>query len=84
MNQLAARKQLLVREAKLHREILALEGLNIRETVDRTRVNLQSNRWWLIGGFACAGWLLSGRLAGISRWIPAATTAARIVQRLRG
>ena len=84
MNQLAARKQLLVREAKLHREILALEGLNIRETVDRTRANLQANRWWLIGGFACVGWLLSGRLAGISRWMPAAMTAARIAQRLRG
>lgn len=84
MNHLAARKQLLVREAKLHREILALERLNIRETIDRTRENLQSNRWWLIGGFACVGWLLSGRLAGIAKWMPAAMTAARIAQRFRG
>ena len=84
MNHLAARKQLLVREAKLHREIIALERLNIGETVNRTRDNLQSNRWWLIGGFACAGWLLSGRLAGIAKWMPAAMTAARIAQRFRG
>lgn len=84
MNHLAARKQLLVREAKLHREILALEGLNIRESVDRTRATLQANRWWLIGGIACVGWLLSGRLSGIARWVPAARTALRIAQGFRG
>jgi hypothetical protein len=84
VNDLAARKLLLVRQAQLYREILALERLSISETLDNVRGQLQSRRWWLIGGVACVGWLLSGRLSGIARWVPAALSAMRFAQKLRG
>lgn len=84
MNDLAARKELLIRQSQLYREILALERQSFAESADNLREQLQAKRWWLIGGVACFGWLFANRLGGIARWLPTALAAAKFAQRLRG
>jgi len=83
VNDLAARKLLLVREAQIHREIIAVERMSIKESVDHARLQVSTHRWLLIGGLACAGWLLSSKLSGIARWVPIALKAAQFAKRLR-
>jgi hypothetical protein len=88
MNELAARKKLLIRQSQLYREILALERQTFAESADDIRENIreqfQTKRWWLIGGVACLGWLFAKRFGGVTRWLPTALAAAKFAQRLRG
>jgi FlaA1/EpsC-like NDP-sugar epimerase len=84
LNRLAERKRLLVLQADLHRHLIASERLRWQERVDTAREQVQTGRWWLIVGAAVAGWLLVRRLGGVARWLPAALTAARLAQSLRG
>jgi hypothetical protein len=83
VNKLADRKLLLIRQAELYREILVLEQRAAVETIDHFRVQFRSTRWWLLGGVACAGWLLSSKFAGLARWVPTALAVARFAQRSR-
>jgi hypothetical protein len=84
MNSLADRKRLLIRQAQIYRELVTLERENLSASIDNTRAQFRSTRWWLIGGMACAGWLLSTKLSGIAKWVPTALAAARYAQQLRG
>jgi hypothetical protein len=84
MNDFTARKQLLIRQSQLYREMLALERLSITESVENVRGQLDSKRWWLIGGVAVMGWLFAKRVGGVARWLPAVLAAAKFAQRLRG
>jgi hypothetical protein len=84
MNDLAARKQLLLRQSQLYRELFALERQSFAESADNLREQFQAKRWWLIGGVAVVGWLFAKRLGGIARWLPTALAAAKFARRLRG
>ena len=83
INDLAARKLLLVRQAEIYREILTLERLNMKASIVNSGTQLLSHRWWLIGGLACASWMFSSKLSGIARWVPVVLKAAQFARRLR-
>ena len=84
MNSLADRKLLLIRQAQIYRELVTLESENLSASIDNTRAQFRSTRWWLIGGMACVGWLASTKLSGLAKWVPTVLAAARYAQRLRG
>lgn len=83
IDEFSARKQLLVRQAQLYREILAMERLGINETIEAAQQKIQSSRWWLAAGMACVGWMIAGRTGGIARWLPTVLAVARVAQKLR-
>lgn len=80
---LAERKRLLVEQAELHRTALAFEQQQWRARIAAASAQVQSQRWWLIGGATLAGWLLARRFGGVTRWLPLALSVARIAQGLR-
>jgi hypothetical protein len=66
---LATRKRLLITQADLHRQLIRLEGSQIRGRWDAWRESGGRNRWWL-AGTAMAGGFLTRRLGGVVRWLP--------------
>jgi hypothetical protein len=83
MNALAARRELLVTEAALHRQILALEASQLRERATAARALLTHGRWWLQGGAALMGVVLGGRWRSLSAWLPLVLTAVQGLKRTR-
>jgi hypothetical protein len=83
LNPLAERKRRLVEQAQLHRSALLFEQLQFRDRIAAASAQVQSQRWWFIGGATLAGWLLARRFGGVARWLPLALSVARIAQGLR-
>ena len=67
---LAARKQLLVAQADLHRQILGLERARLHGCWKDASGFVDRNRWWILGGAVVVGVLLVRRGRQLSGWIP--------------
>lgn len=81
---LANRKRALLVEAELHRGVIAAERLHLAGRITSVRNQVAGHRWWWIGGAVLAGWIVSRRMGGLTRWLPAATTVLRLVRGFRG
>ena len=81
MNDLAARKRLLVAQAGLHRQLLELEGRRVLQRVDRARDFVHRNRWWLLGGAVAGGVLLAPKRRGFLEMLPRIPELLRLFRR---
>ncbi|HWL16024.1 MAG TPA: hypothetical protein VNR00_10495 [Opitutus sp.] len=77
VNELAARKRLLLAEADLHRGILQLERERLCARGQAARATLAQHRWWLLGGAAVVGFLLTRRARGLAAWLPTVLSVGR-------
>lgn len=87
LNDLAERRRLLVVEADLHRNLIALEVENLRakiEWIARAREQVSSGKSWLAAGGVVAGLLAVRHWRKVVRWAPAAMSAFRWVRKLKG
>ena len=80
--ELADRKQLLVMQGELHRQIIEIERFRLHHRLDEARERFHSNRWWLLGGLAAAGWLSTRKFGALVKLVPFVMTAWRMVQKL--
>ena len=83
VNRLAERKQLLMLQADLHRQLIGMERIRWHTRFDSAHEQFHSQRWWVIGAVAGAGLLLARHLGGLTRWLPMAYTAARVAKSWR-
>lgn len=82
MKNLNDQKRLLVLQADMHRQMLALEQQHLRQGVGDARERLAAGRWWLIGGGLIGGWLLTRKLPSLARWLPVMMPAWRLARGL--
>lgn len=85
--ELAERRRLLVLEADLHRNLIALESEGLRARVlelQAMRERVAAGGPWLVAGSAVAGLLAVRHWRKWLRWVPTAFTALRWVQSLKG
>jgi hypothetical protein len=61
MNDLTARKGLLIAQSDRHRQSIELEYQRVLHRRGRTQDFIYQNRWWLLGGAAVGGFLLARR-----------------------
>lgn len=80
LKELAGRKRLLVAQSDLHRELIGMEAVRLRERRDAAQDFGHRHRWWLHGGLALGSVLLAGKFRGLSRWLPAATILLRALK----
>jgi len=87
LKELAERKRLLLLESDLHRSLIGLECESLRRQLtplSEARERIAAGGPWLAAGSAVAGLLAIRHWRKFVRWIPAALTALRWVQKLRG
>lgn len=77
LNELAARKQLLIAQADLHRQLLSLETSRIGAGGLGPGAFVERNRWWLIGGALAVGVVIARRWRGFAEWLPPILATAR-------
>lgn len=80
LNDLAQRRRLLVLEADLHRNLIALEreGLRARMAeLQAVRARVAAGGPWLAAGGAFAGLLAVRHWRKVLRWMPTTLTALR-------
>lgn len=77
MKELLARKRALIAQAELHRQLGALARLQLQEQGARARQFLTGKRWWLVGGAAVGGLLLTRRGRGLAGWLPTIVSVVR-------
>lgn len=77
VSDLRARKELLLAEADLHRQLLVLERLRWRRHGATARQFLDGKRGWLLGCAAIMGAVLARRWSGLAKWLPTALATAR-------
>lgn len=70
MNALARRKQELLHECELHRQLIALERLQLGWRWRQTRGSLRRQQPWLLAAAAIAGAVALPRLGRLARWLP--------------
>jgi hypothetical protein len=75
---------MILAQADLHRELLQWEGRQIRERITATTDRVRSHQWWLLGGAAVVGLVLTRGGGGFLRWLPLAATAWRVARDLTG
>jgi hypothetical protein len=80
MNNLAARKRLIIAQAGLHRQVIEQECRRILQRVEQTQDFVQQKRWWLLGGAAVGGLLLAPRWRRWLAWLPTIPDLLRILQ----
>ena len=83
LKELAQRKELLLMQSDLHRELIAVEIIQVRSRLNATAESVKTNRWWLIGGVFGASWLFSRSSGKLTRWLPLAAAGWRILQKMR-
>lgn len=81
LNAFAVRKQLLVAQAGLHRQLLALESARIIDARRGARAFVDRNRWWLLGGAIAIGAVAARRWRSLFEWLPPLLAAARAFSR---
>jgi hypothetical protein len=81
MSDLAERKRLIVARADLHRQLLALERLRLQGRLASARGFVGHHRWWLLGGAAAIGLLLTRRGRGLAGWMPAVLAVWKALKR---
>lgn len=77
MNELAARKQLLIAQADLHRQLLSLETARLGSGGIGSGAFVDRNRWWLLGGAIVVGVVIARRWRGFAEWVPPILATAR-------
>lgn len=77
LNELAARKQLLVAQADLHRQLLSMEVARLGTTRLGSNEFVSRHRWWLLGGAVVVGTVLTRYWRGFAQWLPPAFSVAR-------
>ena len=70
MNNLAARKRLLIAQADLHRQLIGYERQQLHDQWNAAFSFTQHKRWWVVGGAMVGGALLTRRGRGLARWLP--------------
>jgi len=80
MNELATRKQLLIAQADLHRQLLALELTQLNARREAAASFVDQNRWWVIGGAALVGVLGVRHWRGLAQWVPTLVTTWRALK----
>jgi hypothetical protein len=70
MNDLTARKRLLIAQADLHRHLIELECGRMLQRLGRTRDAVHQKRWWLLGGAAAGGFLLPAKWRRLLALLP--------------
>ena len=81
LNALRQRKQLLVLEADLQRQLVVLEYQQWQQRLSASQEKLHASRWWLAGGALVIGWLFTRKLPSLARWLPLALPAWRAAQK---
>ena len=81
LNELRARKELIIAQADLHREVIALELAQWRQRRESASAFVAGNRWWLLAGAVVAGAVLVRNWRGFASWLPTVLTAARAMMR---
>lgn len=87
LNELAERRRWLVMEADLHRSLLDLEREHLCARFAELRAareRVAAGSLFLVAGGAVAGLLAVRHWRKLADWIPAALTALRWVQSLKG
>lgn len=78
LNALATRKQLLVAQADLHRQLLSMEVARLGNVrLGATGGSIAHHRWWLLGGAVLVGTILTRYWRGAAQWLPSALSIAR-------
>jgi len=80
LKELKERKRVLLAQADLHRELIGLESLQLRQRRDAAQAFADRHRWWLYGGAALGGLLLAGKYRGLARLLPAALVLVRALR----
>ena len=83
VNDLAERKRLLVLQAELHRQIIAIERARLQQRAAGARERFAATRWWVVGGVALLGWLSTRRVKFLVKRVPLAMTAWRMMKMRR-
>ena len=86
LNELAERKRLLVLQSDLHRALLQTEVVNARAQLQwmaQVRAKLSASPWWLAGGGAAAGLLLTRNWRTALKWLPAGLAAWRWLRKMK-
>ncbi len=83
MNELAARKRLLIAEADLHRQVIRFERTGLAHRWQSARTFTGRNQWWILGGALGLGLLLTRRFRRVVQWLPVAVATWRSLSALR-
>ncbi len=83
LNELSRRKELLLIQSDLHRELLAVEHHRLQSRIHAATQSIRENRWWLLGGTLGAGWLASRVGVRFAPWLSVATMAWRWLKKSR-
>lgn len=66
LNDLDARKRLVLSRADLHREVLTFARDELHGRMDATHEFVERHRWWLIGGALAGGAILARGWRGLN------------------
>ncbi|MEO7415283.1 MAG: hypothetical protein ABIZ81_18215 [Opitutaceae bacterium] len=81
MNDLAARKQAILAQADLHRQVFALERMQLEERWAAAHVLAGRSRWWLVGGGVVASLLFKPGWRNLMGLAPTLWSAWRAFRR---
>jgi len=81
MKSLSERKRALLEQSNQLRQELAAERAALHARAHTFSSRARSSRWWLVGAALGAGFLLPKQVR-VFRWLPAATTAWRMIRRV--
>lgn len=84
LNDLSARKRLLLAQAELHRTILLGEVTRCQLRLDAARQGMRTSGPWLAAGSAIAGVLLARKWRSLAGVIPGAVAAWRWYRKFKG
>lgn len=81
LSDLQARKELIIAEADLHRQLLTLERLRWQRRGAEAQQFIGTNRGWLVGGALLVGVVLMRRWNGFAQWLPTVIATTRAMLR---
>jgi hypothetical protein len=80
MNDLTARKRLIIAQADIHRKLIAVECETILQHLGRTRDFVPQKPWWLLGAAALGEYLLPAKWRRFLRLVPLIPDLLRILR----
>lgn len=81
LKELAARKQLLIAQADLHRQLLSLESARLSSGGSGATAFVHRNRWWLLGGAVVVGSVAARRWRSLVKALPSLLAVTRVFTR---
>lgn len=70
LTNLRARKEMILAEADLSRQLFIFERLRCQRAAENAQRFVQEKRWWLLGGAAVAGLLIVRSRRPLAKWLP--------------